>query len=47
MATPTPDAAVAADQPTQVDEFLAECVDPILEKHAALLQEKNIDDVNV
>eukprot|EP00903_Cladosiphon_okamuranus_P020230 g18568.t2 len=33
--------------PEQVDEFLAECVDPILEKHQALLKEKNIDDVNV
>ena len=31
----------------QVDEFLEECVDPILEKHQALLQEKNVDDVNV
>lgn len=31
----------------QVDEFLSECVDPILEKHQALLQEKNVDGVNV
>lgn len=31
----------------QVDEFLAECVDPILDKHQALLKEENVDDVNV
>lgn len=31
----------------QVDEFLVECVEPILKKHDSLLQEKNVDDVNV
>lgn len=31
----------------QVDEFLEECIDPILEKHQALLMEKNLDEVNV
>ncbi|CAN0230696.1 unnamed protein product [Ectocarpus sp. 6 AP-2014] len=33
--------------PEQVDEFLAECVDPILDKHQALLKEENVDEVNV
>ncbi|CAN0465688.1 unnamed protein product [Ascophyllum nodosum] len=33
--------------PEQVDEFMEEFVDPILERHEALLQEKNVDDVNV
>lgn len=38
---------LVAPLPLQVDEFLAECIDPILEKHHALLQEQNVDDVNV
>lgn len=42
------DAFLFASRPArQVDEFLVECVDPILEKHQALLHEKNVDDVNV
>ncbi|CAN0265016.1 unnamed protein product [Discosporangium mesarthrocarpum] len=31
----------------QVDEFLEECVDPILEKHSELLEKENLDEVNV
>jgi adenylosuccinate lyase len=33
--------------PQQVDEFLEECVDPILQKHASKLMNVNVDNVNV
>jgi hypothetical protein len=32
---------------SQVDEFIEECINPILEKHASLLAVENADDVNV
>jgi hypothetical protein len=31
----------------QVDEFIEECINPILEKHASQLAVENADDVNV
>lgn len=33
--------------PQQVDDFLAECVDPILSEHAHVLQKAVVDTVNV
>lgn len=33
--------------PQQVDEFLLECVDPILQKHSHKLENVNVDNVNV
>ena len=33
--------------PQQVDEFLAECIDPLLEMHAEALSKTKVEDVNV